>query len=216
MSRIAPASLRLVLHDNGVNYFVAPDVAARSGAAHSNNKFAELPITRGSSMKTFIRESATAFSVASFIISLTLLGTPASWAQQKGQSLVGTYKLASVQREIDGKLDAAAKGSKGYLIITPKAYALIITDGARKYGTSASEKAALWDSLTAHAGAYRIEGSKIIMLPDAHSNESFVSTQQPRDWQIKGNRLLLTSEPRPYGRDPSKKIVAHQEWEKID
>jgi hypothetical protein len=169
----------------------------------------------GSSMKNCLRRLAYISSVIP-VAGLILMGASAGWAQQKAQSLVGTYKLASLQREVDGKIEVQAGKPIGYLIITPKAYSLTYTDGARKYGSSAAEKAALWDSLTAHAGAYRVEGNKFVMLPETHANESFVGTQQPRDWQIKGNRLLLSSEPRPYGRDPSKKVVGRQEWEKID
>jgi hypothetical protein len=167
-------------------------------------------------MKTLADKAIRAFSVVLTIAGLTIL-SPQAWSQQQGQSLAGTYRLASVQRQVEGQKDTATeKGVSGYLIITPKAYALIYTDAQRKYGSSVSEKAALWDSLTAHAGTYRIEGGKFIMLPSTHANESFVGSRQSRDWQIKGNHLLLTSEPRPYARDPSKKVVSLQDWEKVD
>jgi hypothetical protein len=147
------------------------------------------------------------------LILVLFIATP-SLAQQ---SLVGTYKLVSLQREIDGKTDPLpGKPPRGYLIITPKAYVMFQTEGTRKYGESAADKAALWESMVAHGGSYRVEGKKLVMNPDTHSNESMVGNQQIRDWEIKGNRLLLSSDPRPWARDPSKKVVTRQEYERID
>jgi len=145
---------------------------------------------------------------------LVLLIAAPSWAQQ---SLVGTYKLVSVQREIDGKADPmTGNPPRGYLIITPKAYVLLQTEGTRKYGNSVADKAALWESMVAMGGTYRVEGKKLVMNMDVHSNESMVDTETTRYWEIKGNRLLITGDPRPWARDPSKKVVSRQEFEKIE
>jgi hypothetical protein len=132
-------------------------------------------------------------------------------------SLVGTYKLTSIKAEIDGKLrDDRTKPPHGYLIITPKYYAVFYTQQDRKFGTSDADKATLWDSLTAFAGPYRIEGKKIVISPDVSYNEIFNGTQQTRDLEMNGGHITLSSGPRPYGRDPSKKIVLRQDWERIE
>jgi hypothetical protein len=147
-----------------------------------------------------------------FALVLVLLMSLPCLAQQ---SIVGTYKLVSAQREFDGKL-APVPAARGYLIITSKAYVMFQTDGTRKYGESAADKAALWETMVAMAGSYRVEGNRLVMNPDTHSNESMVGTVQTRYWEIKGNRLLLSSDPRPWTRDPSKKVVTRQEFERID
>jgi hypothetical protein len=132
-------------------------------------------------------------------------------------SLVGTYKLVSIKAEIDGNLrDDRTKPPHGYLIITPKYYSVFYTLQDRKFGTLDADKAALWESLTAFAGPYRIEGKKIVISPDVSYNEIFNGTHQTRDLEVNGGRLTLSSGPRPYGRDPSKKIVLRQEWERIE
>jgi len=132
-------------------------------------------------------------------------------------SLVGTYKLVSIKAEIDGKLrDDRTKPPHGYLMITPKYYAVFYTRQDRKFGTSDADKAALWESLTAFAGLYRIEGKKIVISPDVSYNEIFNGTHQTRDLEVNGRGITLSSGPRPYGRDPSKKIVLRQEWERIE
>ncbi len=150
--------------------------------------------------------------VSAFVV-LLVLAAPCL-AQQ---SLVGTYKMAGVQRELDGKPQPEpAKPRHGYLIITPKVFALFYTDGERKYGASEKEKAALWDTLTAYSGSYRLEGNKIIISVDTSWNEFYNGREQTRDWQVQGNRLILSSGPRPFGRDPSKTVVQRQIWEKIE
>jgi len=133
------------------------------------------------------------------------------------QSLVGTYKLVSIDRELDGKpKPQPAKPRHGYLVISPQTFVVFYTEGDRKYGTSEREKAALWDTLTAVAGTYRLDGGKIIVSVDTSWNEIYVGTQQTRDWQLRGKRLVLSSGARPYGRDTSKTVVQRQNWEKIE
>jgi hypothetical protein len=150
--------------------------------------------------------------ISAFVI-LLLAATPCL-AQQ---SLVGTYKLVGVQRVFDGKPEAPpTKPSHGYLVITPKVFVELFTDGDRKAGASEKEKAALWGSLTAYAGSYRLEGNKIIVSVDTSWNEVYNGTQQMRDWQLQGTRLILSSAPRPWGRDPSKMVVVRLEWEKTE
>ncbi|HEX4798112.1 MAG TPA: lipocalin-like domain-containing protein [Burkholderiales bacterium] len=147
-------------------------------------------------------------------LALGLLVSASCLAQE---SLVGTYKLVSIKAEIDGKLrDDRTRPPHGYLIITPKYYAVFYTRQDRKFGSSDAEKAALWDSLTAFTGTYRIDGKKIVISPEVSYNEIFNGTQQTRDLEVHGRHLSLSSGPRPYGRDPSKKIVLRQEWEKIE
>lgn len=152
-------------------------------------------------------------TLLSAVIVLLLLSTPGF----ADQSLLGSYKLIGGHRELDGKPEPLPQTPPhGYLVITPKVYVLFFTDAARRYGASDAEKAALWRTMTAHAGTYRIDGNRIGMLPDTSFNEILNGTEQVRHWQVEGKRLSLSSEPRPYGRDPSKKVVARVEWERIE
>ncbi len=150
-------------------------------------------------------------------IGTLVLGLLVSASCLAQESLVGTYKLVSIKAEIDGKLrDDRTKPPHGYLIITPKYYAVFYTRQDRRFGTSDAEKAALWESLTAFTGPYRIDGKKIVVSPDVSYNETFNGTQQTRDIEVHGRHLIVSSGPRPYGRDPSKNIVLRQEWERIE
>jgi hypothetical protein len=134
------------------------------------------------------------------------------------QSIVGTYKLVTAAAVIDGKPREEKGGAPhGFLIVTPKYYAIFYTGpGERKHGNSAAEKAALWDTLTAFTATYKIEGKKITLTPQVSWNEVYNGSQQVREIEMKGKRLIVSSGLRPYGRDPSKKVMTRQEWEKVE
>jgi hypothetical protein len=151
------------------------------------------------------------------VVYALVVGLSVSAPSLAQQSIIGTYKLASMQRDVDGKPDQMSGAPPhGYLMIAPKTYVLFFTEGTRKYGTSDAEKAALWGSMSAYGGSYRVEGRKFVMLPDTSFNEISNGTQEVRNWEMKGNRLVLVSDPRPWPRDPSKKIITRFEWEKIE
>ena len=133
------------------------------------------------------------------------------------QPAVGTYKIVSYVIEIDGQpREIFGKSPRGYAIITPARIAFVITAEDRKFGTSADEKSALWDSMIAYTGTYRVEGDDLITSVDTSWNETWNGTQQTRKWKAQGNRLTLTSVPAPYARDPSKLIVARVVWERVE
>jgi len=85
----------------------------------------------------------------------------------------------------------------------------------RKFGTSAAEKAALLDSMTAWSGKYRIEGNKIIISVDASWTGVWTGKDQVRTFTLSGNRLMLQGDPTPFPRDPSKMSTVRQAWERV-
>lgn len=133
------------------------------------------------------------------------------------QSIVGTYKVVSYVVDIDGvPRDALGKAPRGYLIVTPTRWIVLLTAESRKFGQSVEEKAALWDSMNAHAGPYRLDGNKVIVSVDASYNEFWNGTEQTRLWDLQGKRLSITTLPAPYSKDPSKTVVARVVWERIE
>ena len=148
------------------------------------------------------------------LILVLLIAIP-SFAQQ---SLVGTYKLVSFTVEIDGQppREIMGKSPRGYLVLTPNRWIILITAENRKFGISVEEKAALWDSLSTYTGPYRLDGSKIIVSVDASWNEIWNGTQVTRNWQLDRNRLSITTDRAPYSRDPSKMAVTRVVWERVE
>ena len=148
-----------------------------------------------------------------FIAGLLISGS--SLAQQ---SLVGTYKMVSQVRDVQGSgLDEnMGKSPRGYLVVTPSRLVVFFTADVRKPGNSVAEKAALYDTLNGWSGRYRVEGNKLIVSVDASANHSWNGTDDIRNIQLSGKRLTLSNDPRPSGRDPSKTVVVRQVWEKIE
>jgi len=118
---------------------------------------------------------------------------------------------------IDGTLtENMGKAPKGYLVLTSTRIVFFFTAENRKFGTSVDEKAALFDTLTAWSGVYRIEGKKLIIRVDASWVEHWNGKDQIRNWELSGNRLTITADPFPFPRDPSKKVIPQQVWEKVE
>jgi hypothetical protein len=148
------------------------------------------------------------------LILVLLIATP-SLGQQ---SLVGAYKMVSRVQDVQGSgsNEIMGKSPRGDLILTRTRVAALYTAEVRKPGTSVAEKAALYDTLTSWSGRYRVEGSKMIVSVAASWNETWTGTDVVWNTQLSGNRLTLTSDPRPSGRDPSKTVVTRLVWEKIE
>ena len=93
---------------------------------------------------------------------------------------------------------------------------MFYTADNRKFGTSVDEKAALFDSLVGWAGVYRVEGHKIIYTVDVSFTENLNGQTLVLNWQLSGNRLTVTTDPRPFPKDPSKTMTNVRVWEKIE
>jgi hypothetical protein len=133
------------------------------------------------------------------------------------QSLVGTYRMVSNVLNIEGTItENMGKSPNGYLVLTPTRIVFFFTAEKRQFGTSVADKAALLDTLTAWAGVYRIEGKKLIIGVDVSWVEHWNGKDQIRNWELSGNRLTITADPFPYPRDPSKKVIPQQVWEKVE
>ncbi len=147
------------------------------------------------------------------LVLLLLIVTP-SMGQQ---SLVGSYKIVSHVLDVEGTLtENLGKAPNGYLIITPTLFVMFFTADKRQFGTSVAEKAALFDTVSGYSGVYRIEGRKLITRVDASWIEHWNGKDLIRYWEVSGNRLTLTSDPQPFPRDPSKKVISRQVFEKIE
>jgi hypothetical protein len=133
------------------------------------------------------------------------------------QSLVGTYKLVSHVSEVDGKpFQSMGKAPHGYLVLTPTRFIYFITAENRKFGTSADEKAALFDSLVGYGGVYRVEGDKLFLTYEVSWVENTVGTTSVEAFQLSGNRLTKTLGPTPWPRDTSKKLIRREAYEKVE
>lgn len=125
------------------------------------------------------------------------------------EGLPGVYKVVSLTAEVDGDAPKAIFGNKlrGFALFTPHRATILITGEGRKFGKSAEERAALWDTLAAYSGSYTANGGTFTVDVDVSANEIWNGTRQIRNWQLDGQRLTITTERAPYSRDPSKMAV---------
>jgi hypothetical protein len=121
----------------------------------------------------------------------------------------GVYKVSSMTARVDGSEPKAIFGNapRGFAMFTPARVTFLITAEGRKFGRSTEERAALWDTLAAYSGRYRVDGAKFIVTVDVSANEIWNGTTQVRNWSLEGRRLTITTERAPYSRDPSKMVV---------
>jgi Lipocalin-like domain len=132
--------------------------------------------------------------------------------------LTGTYTVASLTAEVEGDSPKAIFGSnpRGFAMFTPTRVTFLITAEGRKFGKSAEERAALWDTLAAYSGTYSLDGNKFVVSVDVSANEIWNGTQQIRNWQLDDKRLTITTERAPYSRDPSKMVVIRLVADRIE
>jgi len=132
--------------------------------------------------------------------------------------LPGVYKVVSLTAEVDGDPPTAILGSspRGFAMFTSRRATILITGEGRKFGKSAEERAALWDTLAAYSGLYTTEGGKFTVNVDVSANEIWNGTRQVRNWEINGPRLTVTTERAPYSRDPSKMVVVRLVADRVE
>jgi hypothetical protein len=56
-----------------------------------------------------------------------------------------------------------------------------------------AEAEALYRSMIAYAGSYKVEGNKVTYDLDITWNESWNGTKQVRFWEVSGDRLTVTT-----------------------
>jgi len=130
----------------------------------------------------------------------------------------GTYKVSSMTAEVDGSApqEIFGRSPRGFAMFTPTRVTFLITAEGRKFGRAVEERAALWDTLAAYSGTYRVEGGKFVVSVDVSANEIWNGTTQVRNWRLEGDRLTITTDRAPYSRDPSKMVVIRVVSERVD
>jgi len=122
-------------------------------------------------------------------------------ARNDASALIGTWKQLSGTMVEEG-----SQVSKSNLSAAPNGFVnfsedgrmiLLSTDSARKKPAgevpTAAEAEALYRSMIAYAGTYKVEGNKVTYDLEATWNESWTGTKQVRFWEINDDRLTVTT-----------------------
>jgi len=107
--------------------------------------------------------------------------------------LVGLWRLVSFQREYQATGDREfpmGNTPAGYILFLPEGrMAVVITGEGRKAPATDQDRAALFNSLVAYTGPYRVDGDKWITTVEVSMNPAWVGTEQTRAFEISGDRL---------------------------
>ena len=137
------------------------------------------------------------------LVTAALLSACAMPTAMGSGALVGTWKLMSFDMELQASgehIQPMGKVPTGYLsFMSDGRMAVVITGEGRKPATSEADRAALFSTLVAYTGTYRVEGDRWITSVDASWNPAWVGTEQQRTYKITGTQLQETTSwfPRP-------------------
>lgn len=143
------------------------------------------------------------------------------YEHMKANSLVGTYNLVSWEnRHASGDVTyPLGRDAKGYISYSPEGFVFVhIMANLRKkhtvedlFGGDVSE---IKDSATTHisyCGRYEIIGNEVIHYVFISSFPNWVSSQQRRYWEFRGDQLLLSAQGLQVGNE---KVDAYLIWKR--
>jgi len=111
--------------------------------------------------------------------------------------VVGIWKLLSFELEFqDGSPRRPQYGQNptGYIIFTAEGRMMTVIEGeGRKAAKTDEERAALFRTMFAYTGMYRLEGDKWITKVDVAWFPGWNGTDQVRFYKLDGDRLQVTS-----------------------
>jgi Lipocalin-like domain len=131
------------------------------------------------------------------ILVVLLIGVYPSFADDNAK-IVGTWRLVSyaMETQTTGEREPImGKNPSGYIIFTPEGRMMeIITGEGRKTPKTDQDRAALWNSMVAYTGMYRLEGDKCFTKGDVAWAPARIGEDRANFFRIDGDRLQLLSE----------------------
>ena len=112
-------------------------------------------------------------------------------------TIVGSWKVISYDVEFQNsgeRRPLLSAQPNGYLIFTPEGRVMSYLEAeGRKVPTTDDECLEAYWTMVAYTGKYRLEGKKWITNVDGAWNVELVGTEQQRMFELKGNRLSVTT-----------------------
>jgi Lipocalin-like domain len=112
-------------------------------------------------------------------------------------SLIGVWKLKSAQFEIadTGEIvDVFGPNPSGYLIHTAEGRMMaVLTRSDRAPPKEAADGTALFQTMMAYSGNFRIDNDKFTTLVDVAWNPAWIGTEQTRFFKIEDDTLSITT-----------------------
>ena len=141
---------------------------------------------------------------------LALAATRSSFADDR-PGVVGTWEVVSLEAvsPATGEREPArGEHPSGYTIFTPEGrMSVLITNDGRKAPNTDQDRAALFQSMVAYTGTYRIEGDKWTTKVDVAANPALLGTEQERSFQLRGDQLQESTGMMAWVIHPEKGMV---------
>ena len=138
--------------------------------------------------------------------------------------LVGTYRLVGFQRTIvaTGEVtEPLGKTPKGYAVYGKDGRMTLIFVGDKRPKPSDlatmtdQERAGLFKTMLALSGTYNFDGKILTFQPDVTWNDIWTGSQQKRNVEFDGRKLVLTTFPAPASADGKVSVIVVT-MEKVD
>jgi hypothetical protein len=114
---------------------------------------------------------------------------------ENNKSLIGIWKLISYTAEVQATGEffyPLGHKPTGFICITENNHVIVtVTGDDRKPASNNEGSAELLNSMVSYAGTYRIEGNEWITNVEVAWKPDWVSTEQRRQFEIKGNELRV-------------------------
>lgn len=115
--------------------------------------------------------------------------------------LYGTWKQVSgtvIEVGSGVERDNLSAAPNGFVNFSPDGRVMVMSfDSARKKSAgpvpTAAEAEALFRGTIAYAGTFTVEGNRVFYDIDASWNVAWTGTRQERFWELRGNRLHVTT-----------------------
>ncbi|MFU8888855.1 MAG: lipocalin-like domain-containing protein [Trueperaceae bacterium] len=121
-------------------------------------------------------------------------------------SPVGIWRLLAFELEIEGRTERRhplGRSPRGRLVLTADGFMIgMIVAAERTPGRTDAELAALFRTMLAYTGRYRLEGDRFVTTVDASWNEAWTGTEQARTFALDGDRLAIVSPWAPHPLKP--------------
>jgi len=138
-------------------------------------------------------------------------------------SIVGVWKLKSLSFEETASgnvLLPFGEAPKGLIVFTKGGHMMALgVEAGRKPPSSSelteSERAALFSSMFAYSGVYRIEEAAAVTEVEISWNETWTGTKQIRFAEIADNKLHLKSAPF-LSPQTGREVIGMATWERVE
>jgi len=129
---------------------------------------------------------------------------------ERNSRLHGCWRLVSFDTELQGTLERTqpwGAAPNGYLILGSDGRMMtLITAKAREPGNTDENLAALFRTMMAYTGLYRVDGDRFIIKIDSSWNEAWSGSEQERFFKLVGDTLDVISAWMPNPLDSGKSM----------